>query len=237
MQPDHSPQTVLSAPVAGSPVPAHAKPLLDRPDTRAASSGCPVERVQLGRIVMLAAETGARFERDAIGADPAAWMVAPRRLFGGVSAVEACREERAFLRGMLLHGLSAGLDAEPELLDRLIGDEVEDRDTHEGDLSPPSPPMDLYTATVAYERASSTSHIFYACMAFGLASAARELDRRVGMAAARQARVRRGFDPSDPIALENVSPAIGAVLLEVAADPKSPLGQGLNILIEHRFQY
>jgi hypothetical protein len=198
-------------------------------------------RWHLGRIVMLAAETGARFEREGIEADPAAWMVAPRRLFGGTSAVEACREDGPFLRGMLLHGLSAGLDADPDLLDELVTDDppVENLDdrVETGEPRSPVPRMDLYTATVVCECSSSTSHIFHASMAFGPEEVVRELRKRVGGDAGRYARVRRGFDPSDPIAVENVSPAIGAVLLEVAADANSPLGHGLNILIEHRFQH
>jgi hypothetical protein len=72
-------------------------------------------------------------------------------------------------------------------------------------------------------------------MAFGPDDVVRELRKRVGGEAGRRARVHRGFDPSDPIAIENVSSAVAAVLLEVAADANSPLGHGLNILIEHRF--
>ncbi|HEX8226016.1 MAG TPA: hypothetical protein VF605_19590 [Allosphingosinicella sp.] len=210
------------------------------PDIAAIERSCPVGRMQLGRIVMLAAETGARFERDGILADPAAWMVAPRRLFGGNSAVEACRDERPFLRAMLLHGLSAGLDADPELVDALVADDPavaepgECREIEEPRL--PCPRMDLYTATVVCECPESISHIFHACMAFGPDDIVRELRKRVGGDAGRRARVRRGFDPSDPIAVENVSPALGAVLLEVASNASSPLGHGLNILIEHRFQ-
>lgn len=211
------------------------------PDIAAIERSSPVGRMQLGRIVMLAAETGARFEREGILADPAAWMVAPRRLFGGSSAVEACREERPFLRAMLLHGLSAGLDADPELVDALVEDEpvaVEiegERQVQAPRL--PSPRMDLYTATVIRESPASTTHIFHASMAFGPEEVVRELRKRIGGEAGRLARVRRGFDPSDPIAVENVSSAIGAVLIQVAADANSPLGHGLNILIEHRFQY
>jgi hypothetical protein len=206
-----------------------------------ALEGQGVDRWHLGRVVMLAAETGARFERDGIEADPAAWMVAPRRLFGGSSAVEACREEGPFLRGMLLHGLSAGLDADPDLVDDLVaGDgaetQGEDRDGPEAPRAS-CPRMALYTATVVCEGSASTAHIFHACMAFGADEVVRELRKRVGGEAGRRAKVRRGFDPSDPIAVENVSSAIGAVLLEVAADANSPLGHGLNILIEHRFQH
>jgi hypothetical protein len=240
MHPESSAQTLLSTPAAAfHEIEADAS--AGWADIAAIERSCPVGRIQLGRIVMLAAETGARFERDGILADPAAWMVAPRRLFGGNSAVEACRDERPFLRAMLLHGLSAGLDADPELVDALVAEEpaaVEPEGQCEvGRPHAPYPRMDLYTATMVQECPSSTSHIFHACMAFGPDDVLRELRMRVGGEAGRCARVRRGFDPSDPIAVENVSPAIGAVLLEVTADANSPLGHGLNILIEHRFRH
>lgn len=237
---DSSVQTLSSTPAAGFHA-FEADSVGGSPDIAAIERSCPVGRIQLGRIVMLAAETGARFERDGILADPAAWMVAPRRLFGGTSAVEACREERPFLRAMLLHGLSAGLDADPELVDALVegdSDAEEPQGARETQVPRlPSPRMDLYTATVIRECSVSTSHIFHASMAFGPDEVVRELRKRIGGEAGRLARVRRGFDPSDPIVVENVSPAIGAVLLEVAADANSPLGHGLNILIEHRFQH
>src|SRR4051812_37870079 len=154
------------------------------PDIAAIERSCPIGRMQLGRMVMLAAETGARFERDGILADPAAWMVAPRRLFGGNSAVEACRDERPFLRAMLLHGLAAGLDADPDLVDALVADDpvsVEPEGGREIDEPrAPCPRMDLYTATVVCERPPSTLHIFHACMAFGAEDVVRELRKRVG---------------------------------------------------------
>jgi hypothetical protein len=240
MHSESSVQTSLSTPATGFHA-IEADASAGWPDIAAIERSCPVGRMQLGRIVMLAAETGARFERDGILADPAAWMVTPRQLFGGTSAVEACRDERPFLRAMLLHGLSAGLDADPELVDALVDDDAEvieveaEREVEVPRL--PSPRMSLFTATVIRECPASTSHIFHASMAFGPDEVVRELRKRIGGEAGRLAQVRRGFDPSDPIAVENVSPAIGAVLLEVAADANSPLGHGLNILIEHRFQH
>jgi hypothetical protein len=241
MHPEISAQTLLAPAAAALHDFDGEHVALDLGHILAIERSCPVGRIQLGRIVILAAETGARFERDAILADPAAWMVAPRRLFGGTSAVEACRDERPFLRAMLLHGLSAGLDADPELLDALVDDEpvpVElNGDCGAVEPRPPSPKMALYTATVVREWKASTSHIFHALMAFGPDEVVRELRKRIGGEAGRLAHVRQGFDPSDPIAVENVSPAIGAVLLAVASDSDSPLGHGLNILIEHRFQH
>jgi len=78
---------------------------------------------QLTRLVFIAAETGGRFERERIDLDPAAWMFASRRLFHGSAAVVACRERDAFVRALLVHGLSIGLDASPEAVDALIADD------------------------------------------------------------------------------------------------------------------
>lgn len=237
MHPEPSAQILPSRPAALEGFVPEAS-VSDWPDIVARTA--PVGRIQLGRIVMLAAETGARFERDGIVHDPAAWMVAPRRLFGGSSAVEACLEEGPFLRGMVFHGLSAGLDADPELIDTLISDDAEVDAGGVAEAGAPSadwPRMDLYTATAVCERSNSTSHVFHACMAFGAEDVFAELSKRLGAEAARQASVRRGFDPSHPIAVENVSPALGAVLIAVSEDAHSPLGHGLNILIEHRFQH
>lgn len=83
---------------------------------------------QLIRLVFIAAETSGRFERERIDQDPAAWMFASRRLFDGRAAVVACRERDAFVRALLLHGLSIGLDASPEAVDALIADDDVDLD-------------------------------------------------------------------------------------------------------------
>ena len=55
--------------------------------------------------------------------DPAAWLFAPRRLFGGRAAVDACAAHGAFIRAMLLHGLGLGLDAAPEAMDALLAED------------------------------------------------------------------------------------------------------------------
>ncbi|TVV76252.1 hypothetical protein [Sphingomonas solaris] len=77
---------------------------------------------RLQRLAIIAAETGARFARDGIAHDAAAWMLAPRRLFGGRPAITACMERPHFGRALLLHGLSLGLDAEPADVDDLLAD-------------------------------------------------------------------------------------------------------------------
>jgi len=79
----------------------------------------------LVRLALVAAETASRFEREGIEEDPVAWMLAPRRLFGGRAAVEACLNREDCVRAVLLHGLALDLDAEPEGLDWLMEDDDE----------------------------------------------------------------------------------------------------------------
>lgn len=79
---------------------------------------------QLGRLLFIAAETGARFQREEVSYDPMAWMFSPRDLFNGSPAVDACQQREPFVRAMILHGLSLGFDAEPDELDALLADEL-----------------------------------------------------------------------------------------------------------------
>ncbi len=75
------------------------------------------------RLVFVAAETGARFQREGIDVDPIDWLSAPRRVFDNRCALKACTELPSFVRALILHGLSIGLDASPEDLDGLLADE------------------------------------------------------------------------------------------------------------------
>ena len=56
--------------------------------------------------------------------DPVAWLLAPRALFGGRRPLDACQDRTGFLRAALLHGLSLGLDADPQEVDALADDDV-----------------------------------------------------------------------------------------------------------------
>lgn len=74
---------------------------------------------RLRRLAIVAADTGARFERERIGHDPVAWLLAPRALFGGSRPLDACQDHTGFLRAAILNGLSLGLDADPAEVDAL----------------------------------------------------------------------------------------------------------------------
>ena len=81
-----------------------------------------VHRVALVRIACVAAETGARMQRDGLAEDPVGWMVSPLELFEGRAPIEACMERSACSKAILLHGLGLGLDADPAVIDRLLFD-------------------------------------------------------------------------------------------------------------------
>ena len=82
--------------------------------------------VEVLRIVLVALETGARFQREGIALDPLAWMVAPRKMFHGLPPIEACKSADACSRAVLVHGLGLGLDPEADAIDLLFApDEVE----------------------------------------------------------------------------------------------------------------
>ncbi|MBC3940624.1 hypothetical protein [Sphingomonas albertensis] len=87
-----------------------------------------VTRRGLTRLAVIAAETGARFQREGGGEDPMNWLLSPRRLFAGGTAIEAVLRREDFLRALLLHGLSLGLDAEPEFIDDLVSDDDDNSD-------------------------------------------------------------------------------------------------------------
>lgn len=79
---------------------------------------------QIVRVTLVATEVGARFQREGIGTDPMAWMLAPRRAFDGVPPVEACVTQADCARAVLIHGLGLDLDIGPGALDALMDDDV-----------------------------------------------------------------------------------------------------------------
>lgn len=78
---------------------------------------------QLGRLIFIAAETGARFERDGSPVDPLAWLFSLRTLFEGKTALDACQKPKPFIRATILHGLSIGFDAQPNEIDALVAED------------------------------------------------------------------------------------------------------------------
>ena len=208
---------------------------------------------RLQRLAIIAAETGARFSRDGVAHDAAAWLLAPRRLFGGRPAITACMERPHFERALLLHGLSLGLDAEPADIDDLLADDVivDDAETdaidHEAsfvhsadgriDLETDATGSGrrLFTATIVDEEAPAHLQAFHAILGSSMDEVSIRLAARMGARVAALARIRPGFDAGDPLVSAMVSDAIADMLHLIAEDPDSPLADGLDLRIEQRF--
>ncbi|MBH1945392.1 hypothetical protein I5L01_14280 [Erythrobacter sp. YJ-T3-07] len=91
-----------------------------------------IRRVALVRIACVAAETGARMQRDGLAEDPVDWMVSPLELFEGRPPIEACMERSACSKAILLHGLGLGLDADPTVINQLLFDHSPSSETGRG---------------------------------------------------------------------------------------------------------
>ncbi|AKM07514.1 hypothetical protein [Pelagerythrobacter marensis] len=92
--------------LSGAPADWALDPLDDRSGGMLA-----IRRVSLVRVACVAAETGARMQRDGLAGDPMDWMVERSPLFGGLAPIEACLERGAFLKAVTLHGLGLEADA------------------------------------------------------------------------------------------------------------------------------
>lgn len=209
-------------------------------------------RRAISRVALVAAETAGRFQREGVSHDPMTWMLAPRTVFGGEAAVDACLARDACLRGILLHGLSLGLDADPDAIDALADEDDEDDIdwTERPDDEPPAgrngvvvpfplptpdrPRLRLFTAVVVGGDGGETVHAFHASLAHDEAEVAGRLFMRMGPACA-DAVIVDGFDAAHPMVEALVAPAIADTLRQVAVDPGSPLAAGLDLNVEQRF--
>lgn len=201
-------------------------------------------RRALTRLALVAAETGARFQREDVGHDPVAWMLAPRRLFDGAPALDACLERDHCLRAVLLHGLSIGLDSTPARIDALLADSS----TPDGGDDPwfggerggsPGAPrgarrLRLYSATIVVARGGELLHAFHASVAPSAAVVRERIRARFGSAASAQAEIRIGFDPECPMTVGMVPPAIVDTLITAGGHKRSASFAGLDITVEQR---
>lgn len=196
----------------------------------------------LTRLALVAAETGARFQREATPHDPMAWMLAPRRLFDGEPAVDACLERDHCLRAILLHGLALGFDASPRTIDALIADGPGDTDGpwpggEEGGVSggaPASRRQRLYSAVIVVARGGEVLNAFHASVAPSAAVVRERIRARLGSAAAAQAIIRLGIDPDSPATIGMVPPAILATLMRGGRRGRWPMAAGIDVTVEER---
>lgn len=209
----------------------------------------------LVRVALVAAETGGRFQRECLPHDPMSWMLAPRALFDGAAAIDACLEKRACLRGILLHGLSLGLDADPEDIDELASaDTGSDDDGFEVDDGRECPPVALlphlyaavdraddgqrrlYTTVIDVDRVGGRGALaLCAVVAVDRDEVRRRLADRHGDWIANGARIVEGVDHRDPRVAELASPTLLAFLERVEDDPWCPEADRLDVTVERRF--
>ena len=81
-----------------------------------------VDRVAIVRIACVAAETGARFQRDGLAKDPMDWMLSSSDLFGGFPPIEACRRKDACSLAILVHGLGLPPNIDQAALNSILAE-------------------------------------------------------------------------------------------------------------------
>ncbi|WP_210358329.1 hypothetical protein [Sphingomonas beigongshangi] len=209
----------------------------DSPDDR----GLIVTRRGLCRLVTVAAEVGARFQREAERTDPVAWMLAPRRLFGGAAAVEACLRHEHFYRALVLHGLSLGVDADPggfpvlaQAQDgrRELGRPRRGRSTRRRSQAQ----LQLYTATIVFAGGGVMLQAFHASVAVHPAEVIERLRRRFGDDVLEHVDMRVGFDPAMPIVVALVPEGVARMIREVEAACSEPGARSFAVDIEQRLE-
>lgn len=81
-----------------------------------------VDRVDLVRIACVAAETGARYQREGVSQCPMDWMLSPSDLFDGEPPIEACKRKDACSLAILVHGLGLPVDIAPAALNTIFAE-------------------------------------------------------------------------------------------------------------------
>ncbi|MBB3693619.1 hypothetical protein [Sphingomonas sp. BK580] len=205
---------------------------------------------RLRRMALVAADTGARFEREGVEHEPLAWMLAPRELFLGARPIDACQNRDEFLQATLLHRLSLGLDARPEEVNQLLEvDEIDEKAamTDEEFWSGAAPPD-------ASRHLLEWKLIFFSCMLEGRLGtgsrriqafcglhaedeqAARGLLRaRYGSELAASASIMEGFDPDAPIVTALLSDAIKRMLSATRHEDACGQERDFHFVVEQQF--
>lgn len=197
----------------------------------------------LCRVATVAAEAGARFQREANSTDPMGWMLAPRRMFDGASAIEACLDRDHFVRAIVLHGLSLGVDADPAVLKRLVAGDADDgsprlsrpRRGRSGKGKLAAKPS-LYCATIAWEGQGVVLQAFHASVARHPGEVVQRLRTRFGEDVIELAEIRQGFHPYSPLAIALVPGAVAELLREVELSSDAPRYASFSYDTEQRLE-
>jgi hypothetical protein len=207
----------------------------------------------LVRLALAAAQVGARFERDGVDVDPAAWLLAPRRVFDGECAIEACVDLAPFRRCVMLHapGVDVGMDADPEDLDRVLENEPAAQAEMSSARRPRRDRSGLPFSFAQTDGAGWSGPRLYSCsmtrvepgarvatFVAGVAPDERDFRRRLferfGAMAALNPDVRVGFDQYDPVVATLVSERLADWLAMVSAEPFRCGDSDFEVVVEHR---
>lgn len=239
-----------------APIPCHeiSPPFPDPLDIDEASDELVITtRRAIGRVALVATEAANRFYRESIPHDPMAWMFAPRQLFEGGSAVDACLSRDDCMRAILVHGLGLGLDVERAAIDVLLAAE-EDEDSSDDQYIHPwfiqghSEPdhvrktprnrsrLRLYTATIVDTRDNRMLQAFHASVARNIGEVQARLAGRFGCDIAEAADIRVGVHPASPLVVSLVPTPVLEMLKALAAESSRRKVRTFAIDIEQSIQ-
>lgn len=211
-------------------------------------------RRAIGRVALVATETAGRFQREAVQYDPMAWMLAPRRVFDGAAAVDACLDRDACMRGILVHGLGLGLDVDRSTVDALIAEDDDERSEdqvseylYDTDLRGSGRTdyertgrgkrrLRLYTATLAETRDSRMVQAFHASVARNADEVRARLVGRFGPELALAADIRPGIHPSSPLVIALVPAPVAAMIKQLGRDCSSSAARTFAVDIQQVIQ-
>lgn len=211
-------------------------------------------RRAIGRVALVATEAANRFYRESIPHDPMAWMFAPRQLFEGGSAIDACLSRDDCMRAILVHGLGLGLDVERAAIDVLLASEddddasSDDRYVHPWFIQDHSEPdhfrntprkssrLRLYTATIVDTRDNRMLQAFHASVARNVGEVQARLAGRFGCDIAEAADIRVGIHPASPLVVSLVPTPVLEMLKALAAESSRRRVRTFAIDIEQSIQ-
>lgn len=200
------------------------------------------------RLAIAAADVGSRFAREGLQHDPVAWMLTPRLVFDGRTAMDACQDLRCFKRSVVLHALGLGLDADPDAIDDLLDEDGADATDPDvgaaaSDVEEPSASdaqdvrlcrPQLLTCWLDVVQRGERLFAFCAIVTDRPGELVERIIGRYG-SCAEHAEFAVGFDQTSPWATAMISNAMADTLRLAAADPGSPLASGLDVVVEQRF--
>lgn len=219
----------------------------DRPDDQVVIT----TRRAICRVALVASETGGRFQREAVRYDPMSWMLSPRALFDGGTAVDACLDRDACMRGILVHGLGLGLDVDRSLVDALMAedDDFNDRESEylygqhphgTGELGRDragrATKLRLYTATIADTRDNMMFQAFHASVARSAGEVRKRLSRRLGAELAEVADIRLGLHEGSPLVVALVPTPVVEVIRQMQRDCAAPGAKTFAVDIQQSIQ-